>query len=78
MLFVSDEIRVAHGLPDNWQAWHIEALGDQGTHVKLKGGVYRHIKPRTKRPDYKKPEPHSEREIVITIAEYRAMFPKSP
>ena len=77
MLFVSDQIRAAHNLPDRWQAWDIEALGDKGTHVRLKGGVYRHIGPRTKRPDYKKPEPNSEREIIITMEDYRAMFPKS-
>lgn len=75
MIFVSDKVREAHGLPVGWQAWHLEVIGDR--HLKIEGGVYPGTftkGPRKGRPNYRKPSPGTERMIVLSVEEYRTMM----
>jgi len=66
-----------HGLPANWTAYRFEMLEDRAPFntMRLTGGVFLttyHSGPRKGRPNYRKPEPGTERAVIITMDDIKA------
>lgn len=73
MFKATECLRKAHDLPDEWQPYRLESLGSNRTHVRIDGAVFPHMVtrgPRKGRTNFKKPEPGTERIIVVSNAEY--------
>lgn len=66
-----------YGLPANWTFYRFEWLEDREPFLtmRLTGGVYLTTYksgPRKGRPNYRKPEPGSERSVILTLPELHA------
>jgi hypothetical protein len=77
-------VRQRYALPEEWRWFSLEALGDyrqprEHSASLIKGGVYKTLKQRGKnkgKPDIKKPEPGTYREVVVTFADFDAFCVK--
>jgi len=77
MWFATEEVREQHKLPEQWQAYALQVIGHDGSHVEMKGGVYPENYTRGKRKgttNYHKPVDGTECTVILSMAEYKKMI----